>query len=235
MSRRTSTSGSLSATDRSKPAHRSMRSVARFGASLACMAAITACENGPNLEQRPPTAKVAPIERPGYTVGTVFRQVSNVDGSVKDWQVLKVGADGTVTGRNADGCTWTRPADPLSPATEWSGCGTGLWGSGTATIASVSGDLWPLVPGNEARWKHTSKSSRGNGYVETTRCRVGGPFAITTRLGELNALKVTCNNTWAVRTSWWNAEHGEVRVLWMRNTDGLRWDTELIGEERPAS
>lgn len=235
MKKHTFTPDSYRATDRSKHGHRNPHSRARVGASLACVAALAACATGPKLEQRPPTAEVAPIERPDYPVGTVFRQVSNVDGSVKDWEVLEVSADGTMTGRNADGCTWTRPADPMSPATEWSGCGTGEWSSGTATITSVSGDLWPLAPGNEATWKHTPKSSRGNGSAETTRCRVGGPFAITTRLGELDALKVTCKNTWSVRTSWWSAEHGEVRAWRVNNKDGLRWDNELTGEERPAS
>ena len=235
MSKPTSMPGSQRAPDGSDPAHRDPLSRARFGASLVCMAALTACATGPKLEQRPPTADVAPIEQPDYPVGTVFRQVSNVDGSVKDWEVLEVGADGSMTGRNADGCTWTRPADPLSPATEWSDCGTGEWSSGTATIASASGDLWPLAPGNEATWKHTPKSSRGNGSAETTRCLVDGPFAITTRLGELDALKVTCKNTLAIRTSWWNAEHGEVRAWRVHNKDGLRWDIELTGKERPAS
>ena len=202
-------------------------------ATLVTTALLGACATGPKLEERPPVGAVEPIEMPAYTAGTTLRQVSGVDGRDVGWEVVEVDADGTYVGRSVEGCSWTKARDPLMPATSWSGCGKGEWARGERTILSSSGSLWPLAPGNRASWKHRFTSSEGTPSSGTRRCEVEGAHAITTRLGDLDAMKVVCKDPWGTTTSWWTAEHGEVRSWHVHRERGLEYDHELTAVERP--
>ena len=203
------------------------------GAILIIAAQLGACSAAPKLEERPPVSSVEPIIQPVYTLGTVFKQVSSTDGSAIDWEVIEVDENGGYVGRNIAGCSWTKEGDPMSPPIAWDGCGTGEWTSGTNDMTARSGNLWPLAPGNEATWKYKSTSSKGSSSSGSRHCVVTGPFAITAPVGNADTLKVTCKDRWGVSTSYWNAEHGEVRTWRVENEKGLQYDHELVAVERP--
>jgi len=199
--------------------------------TLAAALSVTSCATTPPLEERTPTAVVPPLPMPVRESGTFYRTVSTTDGEEHGWEVLEVADDGTFVARDVDGCRWTSVADPFAPGVAWSGCGGGRWGTGEATIASSSGGLWPLAPGNEAKWSARNVAKDGTRASSTRRCEVSGPFAVTVAVGDVDALRVVCEDERARRTTYWTAEHGEVKKT-VVVSGSLEYDRELVAIER---
>jgi len=218
-------------------AHAPHRSPATTFALAAVSATVLgACVSaGPVVEERPATAEVGPIEQPVMRVGDSIAQVVLVDeytglSGAHGYTVDAVDDDGTLSATSANDCSWRQGADLFSPSLAWNDCGKGEWASGTRTISATGGEMWPLVPGNEASWRWSNRSSEGSTGNGTRECEVQEPVAISVAVGEVDALKVVCVDRTAdgtgTRTWYFTEEHGEVKYI-ERGGDGkARFDVE---------
>lgn len=107
--------------------------------------------------------------------------------------------------KRTDGCSWIRPVKGFAPAQAWANCPS----SGTATVAFVSGDIWPLEVGNVFIWRYRGNSSLiGRGWQTQRQCEVLPSMRIRTVLGEFDVHKVECKERWGTRTWWLSHEAG---------------------------
>lgn len=153
--------------------------------------AVAACQS--LVEERPATAELATPDRPDWTVGFKLVQANPTSGEEQSWSVLDVG-DETVTAFNHNtGCKWVNHQDWFAPVLQWNNCGGN---SGSRTITSIEGQIWPLEVGNKIAYRF--QNAGGGGGVR--RCEVKGTANIDVNGDAIDAYKVVCRDSNRTRT-----------------------------------
>ena len=161
--------------------------------------ALSGCASGP--ETKPVAMELAPAELGVYPAGTKWEGVGL--GGEKVTTTL-VATDGDVLEfESSNGCKWSENAGIFVPSLSWSNC---EGGSGTQSIASTEGNIWPLKVGNTQSWTLTGKDSSGDTWSTTRKCLVKSAERVTVPAGEFNSYRVECSDTWATMTFFYSPQ-----------------------------
>lgn len=134
----------------------------------------------------------------------------------------------------SNGCTYTQTNDnTFAPSVKFEGCSGN---TGTQTIQSKSGELFPLKVGNTASWQITGQGD-GNTWKTTRRCEVMETVSLTVPAGNFDAFNVICRDSWNTRTYFYAPEVGaNVAFVRMHKNRGKQADSKLVSApSQPAS
>jgi len=183
--------------------------------------ALAGCASS-SVESAPVTGDLAPGEPGSYAAGAKWQGVDNGE----DVTITLVSTDGkTKQFEESTGCKWTEDENTFAPVLTWDNCGGS--GSGTQTIVSTEGDIWPLKVGNTQSWKLTGKDSTGGKWSTTRNCAVNSAERITTKAGAFDTYKVVCLDDWNTTTYYYSPQLKDSLVsMRIRKGKGLqsRWD-----------
>ena len=164
-------------------------------ATSACL--LAACAQ---VETSKPTASLEPAKNINHPVGTTI--VVNDQGDRITWEKTAVTDKGSVW-QASDGCKYTSyNSNPFAPAITFESCDGN---TGTQTVQSKSGALFPLQVGNTASWKLTGQDQQYH-WTTTRRCEVSDTVNLTVPAGSYDAFKVVCRDDWNTRTYYYAPE-----------------------------
>jgi hypothetical protein len=168
-------------------------------AACALALALAGCAGGPDT--KPVTAELPPGELGVYPAGTKWQGIELGGDSVA---TTLVATDGNVLQfESSSGCKWSENAGVFTPSLSWKDCeGT----SGTQTIVSTEGNIWPLKVGNTQSWTLTGKDSSGDTWSTTRNCAVKSTERVTVPAGSFDAYRVECGDTWSTMTFFYSPQ-----------------------------
>jgi hypothetical protein len=183
------------------------------------------------VETSEPTASLEPAEKVTHPVGTQL--VVNDQGERVTWKKVAVTDKGSVW-QGSNGCKYTSPgSNPFAPAVTFENC---YGNTGTQTIQSKSGSLFPLEVGNQASWEVTGQDEQYN-WSTTRRCQVSDEVNLTVPAGNYDAYKVVCRDDWSTRTFYY-APEAEANAAFVRVHEdrGKERDSRLVkAPSQPSS
>jgi hypothetical protein len=179
------------------------------------------------VETAPPSQELAPAAKVSHPIGTTL--VVEDMGEQVTWEKTASTDEGSVwTGSN--GCTYTQTNDnTFAPSVKFEGCNGN---TGTQTIQSKSGALFPLKVGNSASWR-VSGQGGGNTWNTTRRCEVVETVSLTVPAGTYDAFHVVCRDSWNTRTFFYAPDVGtNVAFVRMHKSRGKQADSKLVTAPR---
>lgn len=177
-----------------------MKKLAIMAVSVSALA-LAACQTTSIQEQPATTANLAPAERVTLKAGEVrkFKRSRNGEETITTVTLAKPGVYRFET---SNGCTGTALAsDRFAPTLTWNKCGDNPnWNTGSSTIKTKTGELWPLKVGNKVSYSLTAKSHTGRSSDNVRDCEVTGTVNVTAVGKAYDAYKVVCNDRFNRRT-----------------------------------
>jgi hypothetical protein len=202
--------------------------IAKITAILMLSGALIGCAQ---IETSPPSQAMGPATKVVHPVGTSI--VVDDRGERTTWEKTADTSQGSVwTGSN--GCTYTATNDnPFAPSVKFEGCSGN---TGTQTIQTKSGEIFPLQVGKTVSWKITGQHTRDS-WETTRRCEVVETVSLTVPAGTYDAFHVVCRDSWNTHTFFYAPEIGaNVAYLRMHKKRGVQRDQKLVqAPTRPAS
>lgn len=162
------------------------------------------------MQTKSVSKNLAEANLPSFAVGSTWHGLRN---GVKDSFVL-VSKDGDgVTLENSRGCSQTRKEDIFfSPPTKFKNCRDG---TGTQTITSVEGNIWPLKIGKTQSWSLTVETTSGGTWNTSRHCEVESAERVSVPAGEFDTYKVVCNEPRGT-SNWYYSPAAKSPVLFTR-------------------
>jgi len=163
--------------------------------------ALAACQTTSIQEQPASVSSLAPAERNVLAEGEVSKLKRLRDG-VELISTISLAEPGVYKWEVSDGCYGTALAsDRFAPTLSWNKCGDNpRWNTGTATIKSKTGELWPLKVGNKVSYALSAKSYRGQTNDNVRDCEVVGVVSVIAVGKPYDTFKVICNDRFNRRT-----------------------------------
>ena len=156
-----------------------------FGLLTLALAGCSGDAPGPSVQKLPfvqKSTKAEPLPLPNYTTGSWFE----FDDGSRD-MVVEV-FDEKVIWEDERGRWYASYRNPALPRIRWS--------RGAANVQADPRVLWPLQPGNTARFNELRKKFEKNGNVERRKriwsCEVEDGERITTAAGSFDTYPITC-------------------------------------------
>lgn len=189
-------------------------------AATAVASFVAACAQ---VETEPSTQELEPAAKVSHPVGTTV--VVEDMGEQITWQKTASTDQGGVW-EGSNGCTYTKTNNnTFAPSVKFEGCSGS---TGTQTIQSKSGALFPLEVGNTASWSITGKGG-GNTWETTNRCEVVETVNLNVPAGNYNAFRVVCRDSWNTRTYFYAPDVStNVAFVRMHKNRGKEADSKLV-------
>jgi len=210
-----------------------------FTTPLLSFALLVGCSSKPLIDESPLDRDLDPVERPDFPVGLSRHWTNLQSGEDASWEIQRILDDGAIVARSDDGCEWTVAAEWFPQPIEWKECGSNSdWRSGTRTITSSEGELWPLEVGRKATYRYQVTNAAGETASEVDHCGVRSAGRVSVAIGNVDVYRVSCvrRNEYSTqtRTWYWSPEHGEVKYTRVNSRDGVRRDVELLKVDYPG-
>jgi hypothetical protein len=191
-----------------------------IAAVLVTSSAVIGCAQ---VETAPPSKEMAPAAKADHPVGTTFVVEDRGEQITLD---KTANTDQGSVWTLSNGCTYTLTNDnPFAPSVKFEGCSGN---TGTQTIQSKSGEIFPLEVGKTVSWDITGQD-RENNWETTRRCEVVETVSLTVPAGTYDAFHVVCRDSWNTRTYYYAPEVGvNVAYIRMHNSRGKQTDQKLV-------
>lgn len=213
-----------------------MNSVKPLCAAAVVSSLLTACAT--TTPEAPAKNELSPMENPVKTVRHRIVQFNVLKGEERYIDYTDHQDDGTYTGTNSDGCSWTGWGELIAPPMSWNNCGDNpQWNSGENRDIKKNGEIWPLVLGNTVKYTYTQVDANGKSHGKRTRkCKVVEQVNLDISAGVVDAFKITCTRT---NGSYKRTQHvyfspelnAEVKYVESDSNDGVKRNLEYLRME----